>query len=240
MRSIAEHALHDYADVETGPESCTCTYTPIGGEGVVNASAYRAFLLTSAGTEFGDPEYFQAAERNLNFVLDQQREDGSWLYAIDGTRDFIDHFHTCFVLKALAKIESLIGNLKCSDAITRGVNYYLSHLFDEAGLPRPFAKAPRMTIYRRELYDCAECLNLGVLLKGRFPELDDRTEAALLDILDNWRKRNGSFRSRKLLVGWDNVPMHRWGQSMIFRSLCLYLSSTLGDHIAQAALNAEP
>lgn len=233
MRSIAEHGLQDYKDFETASDASACTYTPVGGDaGVVNASAYRAFLLTSAGREFGDRSYLETAERNLNFVLQQQREDGSWLYAMDGTRDFIDHFHTCFVLKALAKIERLTGHGGCSNAVSRGVKFYLSQLFDNEGLPKPFSKAPRLTIYRRELYDCAECLNLGVLLKGRFPEMDHRTEFVLQDILNNWRRRNGSFRSRKLLIGWDNVPMHRWGQSMIFRSLCLMLANVLqtGGH----------
>lgn len=223
MQSIAEHALHDYKDFETGPNASTCTYTPLGSQGVVNASAYRSFLLTSAGREFGDQQYLETAERNLNFVLQAQMENGSWLYAMDGTRDFIDHFHTCFVLKALAKIEKLTGHSGCSSSIDRGVNFYLSNLFDEDSLPKPFSKAPRLTIYRRELYDCAECLNLGVLLQGRFPKLDHIIEYTLQDIFDNWKRRNGSFRSRKLLVGWDNVPMHRWGQSMIFRSLCLLL-----------------
>jgi hypothetical protein len=226
MRSIAEHALHDYKDFETGPEASTCTYTPLGGEGVVNASAYRAFLLTSAGLEFGDERYMQTAERNLNFVLASQSENGSWVYAVDGIRDFIDHFHTCFVLKALAKIEKLTGHEGCGSAVSRGVKFFTANLLDEASLPKPFFKAPRLTTYRRELYDFAECLNLGVLLQGRFSELDQAMERLLNHLLINWKKKDGSFRSRKLLVGWDSVPMHRWGQSMIFRSLCFCLKST--------------
>jgi len=35
---------------------------------------------------------------------------------------------------------------------------------------------------------------------------------------------DGSFRSRKLIFSWDNVPMHRWAQSQMFRSLAFYLS----------------
>ena len=41
------------------------------------------------------------------------------------------------------------------------------------------------------------------------------------DLITRWRKRDGSFRSRELTFGWDNVPMHRWAQAQIFRSLCL-------------------
>jgi hypothetical protein len=51
MRSIAEHGFKDYRDMETGPGASSCGYTPAADDpcGVINASAYRAFLLTKAG-----------------------------------------------------------------------------------------------------------------------------------------------------------------------------------------------
>jgi len=223
MHSTAEHALNDYKDIPAGPNAATCTYTPLGGDGVVNASAYRASLLTKAGLEFGEERYLEAARQNLSFVLDRQREDGSWFYAMDGARDFIDHFHTCFVLKALAKIEGLTRHEGCRRAIERGIAFYLGNLFDEQGLPKPFARAPRLTVYRNELYDCAECINLGVLLRGRFAELDQRVDGLVKELLAHWQRPDGSFRSRRLFFGWDNVPMHRWGQSQMFRALCFLL-----------------
>jgi hypothetical protein len=225
MRSIAEHALTAYRDLARGPGIASCTYTPMPNDqgGVVNASAYRAFLLTRAALDFSDDRYDAAAARNLGFVLASQNADGSWHYSTDGERDFVDHFHTCFVLKALAKIEQLTGDARCGEAIERGVRYYVERLFDERRLPVPFSRAPRLTVYRRELYDYAECINLGVLLKGRFPALDVCREATVGDVLSRWQKADGSFRSRELLVGWDAVPMHRWAQSQMFRSLCLLL-----------------
>lgn len=229
LQSIAEHAYRDIKDREVSSHSAAAGYNPFDENGVViNASAYRAFLLAAAARRFGRDDYRYTAERNLNFVLEQQRDDGSWFYAADGVRDFVDHFHTCFVLKALAKIESLTGHEGCSRAIENGVDFYARELFDELGLPKPFARAPRLTVYRRELYDYAECLNLGVLLRGRFPLLDERVTTTLEDLLTHWRKPDGSFRSRKLLVGWDNVPMHRWAQSQVFRSLCHLLPAPPG------------
>ncbi len=103
----------------------------------------------------------------------------------------------------------------------------MRNLFDADGLPVPFSKAPRLTVYRRELYDCAECINLAVLLYGRFPELDRILSRVVTELLARWQKADGSFRARQLLVGWDNVPMHRWAQSQIFRSLCFLLSRSL-------------
>jgi Prenyltransferase and squalene oxidase repeat len=225
MRSTAEHALRDYRDVRTTAGAASCAYTPHPDDpgGVVNASAYRAAMLTHAALDFGQPAYADAAARNLAFVLACQNADGSWYYATDGQRDFVDHFHTCFVLKALAQVEAATGEPRCGEAIARGVGYYIRALFDEARLPRPFSRPPRMTVYRRELYDYAECLNLATLLRGRFPELDAIRSIVLGDVLDRWRKPDGSFRSRELRIGWDNVPMHRWAQAQLFRSLCFLL-----------------
>jgi len=225
MRSITEHAIKDIGDFEVSQNASTCSYTPDPDDhgGVINASAYRTFLLTRSSIDFSEERYWQVAERNLNFVLQSQQPNGSWYYSMDGTRDFIDHFHTCFVLKALAKIEKLTGHQGCRGAIERGVKYYVENLFNEKGLPKPFAKAPRLTVYRHELYDYAECINLATLLKGRFDQLDELLTIVLQDLLTRWQKPDGSFRSRELFLGWDNVPMHRWAQAQVFRSLCFLL-----------------
>ena len=225
MRSIAQHALLDYNDFEKSPTASICSYTPgpKNSVGVINANAYRAFLLTSAAVDFSDDKYRVVAERNLNFVLEAQNADGSWYYANDGTRDFVDHFHTCFVMKALAKIEALTGHPGCTRALQRGVDYYVRNLFDEQGLPKPFSRRPRLTVYRRELYDYAECINLSILLRGRFPKLDENLSIVLNEIMTKWQRPDGSFRSRQLFLGWDNTPMHRWAASQLFRSLCFLL-----------------
>ena len=225
MQSLAQHVAEDYFDTETSLRASRVSYTsfPEPSYGVIDASANRAVLLAQAAREFSNDAYRRVSERNLNFVLESQNADGSWCYAMDGARSEVKHQETCFVIKALAKIERLTGNHECTEAIERGVEYYVTHLFDEAGLPKPFSKAPRLTISRRELRDYAECINLAILLNGRHAELDRRVETVLDDLLTRWRRRNGSFRSRHLLFGWDNMPMHRCGQAQLFRSLCLLL-----------------
>jgi hypothetical protein len=226
MRSIAEHVFGDYKDIDVSASASTCSYTPDLRDSVcvVNANAYRAFLLTSAAADFSEERYRRVAHRNLAFVLESQNPDGSWYYATDGERAFIDHFHTCFVLKALTKIERLTGDLNCRRAIQRGTDYYLKNLLDEQGLPRPFSRPPRLIVYRRELYDYAECINLSALLRGQFQEFERILSIVLREVLAVWQKTDGSFRSRQLVRGWDEVPMHRWSQSQMFRSLCYLLS----------------
>jgi hypothetical protein len=238
LESIIRHACVDIKDFKTSETASSCSYSPFDHGGVINAAAYRAFLLTSASKVFGEGEYWKIAERNLDFVLENQNADGSWFYAVDGVRDFVDHFHTCFVMKALAKIHSLTGHEACLEALAKGVQYYLANLFSEDGMPRPFSKAPRLTVYKCELYDCAECINLCLLLRGRFPRLDCTLQTVVARILKNWLKPDGSFRSRRLLLGWDNVPMHRWAQSQMFRSLAFYLREAKRAGGAQGVTSA--
>lgn len=234
MASIAGHAANDIKDFPTSADAASCSYTPYDAGGVVNAAAYRGFLLTSASRFFGVESYADRAQRNVNFVLDSQNPDGSWPYAMDGVRDFVDHFHTCFVMKALAKTHTLTGHERTLAALAKGVDFYLANLFDEEGLPRPFAKAPRLTVYRRELYDCAECINLCLLLRDRFPQLNAVLERVVRAMLRDWVKANGSFRSRQLIAGWDNVPMHRWAQSQMFRSLAFFVYAARSSPSATA------
>jgi hypothetical protein len=223
LESTARHLCSDYKDFKVSDRASTCTYTPFDKVGVVNASAYRACALTSAAKFFNDDRLFEAGVRNLNFVIESQNPDGSWPYAMDAKRGFVDHFHTCFVLKSLAKIYLHTGDDDCMKALSRGIDYYTQNLFSEDGMPRPFAAAPRLTVYRHELYDCAECINLCLLLREYFPQLETTLERVTAGILNDWIKPDGSFRSRQLLFNWDNVPMHRWGQSQMFRSLAFYL-----------------
>jgi len=234
LESIARHARWDIKDFPVSAAASSCSYTPFDKGGIINAAAYRAFLLTSAAQMFSNEDYAKTAERNMNFVLENQNSDGSWPYAVDGVRGFVDHFHTCFVMKALAKIHSLTGHKGCLEGLARGVDYYLNNLFTEDGLPRPFSKAPRLIVYKRELYDFAECVNLCLLLRGRFPKMERTLQTVVAGILRDWVKPDGSFRSRQLLLGWDNVPMHRWAQSQMFRSLAFYLREARAPKVTES------
>lgn len=219
MESTVEHVVHDLHDTELSPGVCACSYTPMDRRQVINANSYRAQMLARASRDLGKPAYWEIGECNLRYVLQAQNPDGSWPYATDGLGNFIDNFHTCFVLKHLARIYEITQMPEAWQAIERGARYYREKLLDDSGLPVPFAKPPRLIVYRRELYDYAECINLALLLRERLPEWNDVLTRLVTDILARWRKPDGSFRSRELQYGWDNCPMHRWAQAQLFCAL---------------------
>ena len=223
MESTARHVAEDFKEAELEPGVRVCSYTPGDDRRVVNANSYRAQMLTRAASELDREDYWEIAQGNLNYVLKSQSPDGSWIYATDGLGGFIDNFHTCFVLKHLARIHALKQPPGVWEAIEKGCAYYFDNLLDDDLLPIPFAKPPRLIVYKRELYDYAEAINLALLLRDQIPKWNEVLERLLQDILVRWRKPDGSLRSRELRFGWDHCPMHRWAQSQLFRALTLVL-----------------
>jgi hypothetical protein len=209
----------------TGPDAEAGAYTPIDHRRVVNANAYRGFLLVTAGRRFERDDWEAAGRRNLNYVLASQRRDGSWPYSTDGSDDFVDNFHTCFVLKNLAKAWLLTRDELMRDAVLRGYGFYLSHLVDDSGLPIPFAERPRVTLHRRDLYDYAEGINLAHIVRELIPDAGRVLERLTCDLVERWQLPDGHFVTRELAIGRSKVPYHRWGQSQTFRSLARLVAS---------------
>lgn len=221
-RGIAEFVANDIGDTPSG-RGCAAGYAPGDSSQVINASAYRAACLAHAWALFGVPRYRELAEANLRFVIDQQEPSGAWPYAAGPAPEpFVDHMHTCFVLKGLYRAGQVLGDGEALQAVGRGYAYYRANLFYPDGSPRPFARGGARQFRVAELYDCAEALNLALLLRADFDTqpLADRMAAALVH---RWQVPAGHFVTRISSGGIRNcVPYHRWGQAQAFRALALY------------------
>jgi hypothetical protein len=157
-----------------GAGTLAVSYAPVAEPRiVVNANAYAAFAYALHHAQGHRAEL--AAERALalvRWVVGQQRRDGSWLYYADSDPgNFIDGFHTCFVLKNLRKAGDLLPEAAAAsrDAIALGRRYLDETLFDaRRGLLRRFAVRDLKDPYVWDLYDQAEYL--GVLVQaGELP-----------------------------------------------------------------------
>jgi hypothetical protein len=219
MESIARFARARIGAAEVTPGIKASAYSPCDERRVVNASAYRGFLLATAGSRFDRPEWLAEARATLAFVLLSQQPDGSWFYAMDGKDAFVDNFHTCFVLKNLFKAWRVLGDDELRAAIDKGYGFYKSHLLDDRGLPVPFARTQRLTLQRRELYDFAEGINLGLLLADVDQDASTIAMNLLAEVLERWVLADGHFVTRETVFGRNTIPYHRWAQAQTFRAL---------------------
>jgi hypothetical protein len=226
-RSITEFVFFELNDTPTASDAAASSYTPHDHSKVVNASAYRAFVLFDAARRFGDDALQTKAWRNLRFILQSQRKDGAWLYAIDdSSQAFIDHFHTCFVLKNLYKLNQHLRSECVGGTIHRGYDWYRKALFDTQDNPKPYAVAPRLQIVKLEMYDFAEAITLGVLLKREIPEAFALAAKLASQLIRHYQLPAGHWVTRVYLGGIRHtVPFLRWPQAQLFLALTNFLAS---------------
>jgi hypothetical protein len=227
--SIAQFVHQDLRDTPTSATAAAGSYSPIDNSRVINASAYRAMVLYEAAVRFARGQYRRAAERNLNFILENQRADGAWLYALDRGEGFIDHFHTCFVLKNLWKLNRHLRSADVAGAIRRGFAFYRRELFDAGGLPKSYAIKPRTQIVRLEMYDFAEAITLGCLLREEIPEAFVMAQKLGGLVCRQFQLPDGHFLTRLYIGGMKHAfPYLRWSQAQLFYAMTNLLLATSG------------
>lgn len=220
-KSIARFVQDDLHDTPTGENAAAGSYSPIDHSQVLNASAYRSMVLFEAASRVDEPRYRATAERNLNFILQNQREDGAWLYALDHPSErFIDHFHTCFVLKNLAKLNRHANSAAVTIAIEKGYAFYRRELFEPDGLPRSFAIRPRRQVVKLDLYNFAEAITLGAVLREQLPMAFIEAQKLANLLIEHYQLPAGYFVSRVFVGGFRHTfPFLRWPQSQLFYAL---------------------
>lgn len=217
---IAEFVHGDLKEIPTGVDSAAGSYSPFDERQVVNATAYRAYVLADAGKRFERQEFLDSARRNLNFVLESQADDGSWVYAMNESKSYIDNFHTCFNLKNLFKIHEIEPEERVAVAVRRGFGYYRQHLIDGHGNPKPFAVKPRLQLAKLEMYDFAECITLGALIGAMIPEAGELARSLAVELVERYQLPAGHFVTRVFRGGFRHrFPFLRWPQAQLFHAL---------------------
>lgn len=197
-------SLHVMAD---SADELALSYAPVSEPRIViNANAYACFAYALHGVYQPDvADYaFGRARRLARFVVGQQAQDGAWQYYADSEPgNFIDCFHSCFVIKNLGKAAALdheIGAI-LGDTLIHARQYINRNFYDErVGLVRRFTERDIKDPYVWDLYDQAEYL--GVLIDAG----DLERAADLADSAVDRFYRSGHWYCRTDFFG------RRWGR----------------------------
>lgn len=219
--SIAKFALDDLQEIEMPNGTICASYSPVSKDIVINANTYRAAVLLEAYEINSDENYKNVALRNIDFILSYQGEQGEWYYeAKPVENNFIDNFHTCFVLRNLFQCYLVNKDERILNAVKKGYTYYRNHLFFKDGRPKHFSKAKYAKLRKYEMYDYAEGIKLGILLKDHVPGALQKSKNLAEDLVDNFQTKKGYFLTRITSLGTKHkVPYLRWPQAQIIYSL---------------------
>jgi hypothetical protein len=192
---------------------------------VVNASSYAAWAY-GMHASFGSPSRRDRAEYMATalcrWVVSQQQDDGTWFYFADRQPgNFMDVFHTCFVIRNLRKAAQHVSALRdiVSAPAAAGWKALKEQAYDaDAGLVHRYLHRDFMDPYAWDLYDQAEYLGLLV----DFGEIDaaaalQRNVTGHFSRGDDWWCRLDCFGRRwgKNFLRWGIVPF--WYQSARLR-----------------------
>jgi hypothetical protein len=128
-----------------------------------------------------------------------QNSDGSWFYGVDSRLDWIDNFHTAYVLESL--LDLLKAGYEVSEATQLGFEFWQSRMF-VAGRPKYFSTDTRVsadvnTLSSALSLSCHPFLNSLQMGDLKVSRID--LKAQLLAALENLPERSHSFR-------WDYGP----------------------------------
>lgn len=179
---------------------------------VVNANSYAAlcYALHAIHNKDVTQVALKKCQKLLRWVVDQQNNDGSWhYYADDLPGNFIDGFHTCFVIKNILKCYQALPNLDDKYLISaeKGTNYLNESFVDQkSGLLKRFAERDIKDPFVCDIYDQAEYLGVLVLNK-KVNEANSFSKK----VTDSFCK-NGNWYCRKDIFGryWGK-EFNRWG-----------------------------
>lgn len=183
--------------LRSGPAGPYFAYLPGHDELVHNANALCCAVLDRRGAR---PDVVAEA---IATTLAAQRADGSWPYAEGPAGDWVDNFHTAYILESLARIGA-------PEALARGCDYWERALFLADGTPR---YSPERT-YPLDAHCYASAVDAWLAL-GELGRAE-RVAALLVErMLDPSGKVH--FQQRRLHM--SRVPFIRWTAAPSFRAL---------------------
>ncbi len=197
-------------------EEAFFAYYPDSRVPIHNAS----LLVTSVFARRG-----QAADAlpALRYTLSRQRPDGSWPYGECSGLDWVDGYHTAFVLWSLGR--AIAGEAEAdvsSAALATALDFYLARLVDPDGAVRASPKS-RFPV---DIHSCASSVWALSDLRARDPRAIETADRILGWTLANMRRDDGRFAFQKRRLFRASVPYARWSDGHMLLALSEYLTAT--------------
>jgi len=191
------------------------SYSPIDHDYVHNANVLGASLLIRLHKFSPDKNLRQTALESLGYCLKYQREDGAWRFAETDLQQWVDSFHTGFILESMRHFLILGEALEYNEHYKRGINYYVKNFFLEDGTPKYYDDR----IYPIDIHSPAEAV---YFFSGEGKKYQDLTEKILNWMLENMWSKSGYFYFRKTQHFINRISYMRWSQAWGLRALTEY------------------
>jgi hypothetical protein len=218
---IVEFILDEMIHHEDANVLCF-NYIPGKDAEVHNASLLAASFLAETLPYLPEERQDSVRQKVLKatrFSVADINPDGSWPYGTKPFHRWVDNFHTAFNIESLLIISDRLNTDEFMPILTKVLEYYLNHLFNEEGLPKYYNNK----LYPIDVHVIAEAIvllqALGKANMAWFPEPMRKIERAMLDLVQHFQDPKGYFYYQRTAQGWNKIPYIRWGQAWMFYAL---------------------
>lgn len=199
--------IHRTVDSDT---SFCFSYSPGDKYRVLNASMKGVRTLSQVYSVTKEDDLILVAQKAVQFVIKNQQQDGSWKYAAGKTAEWIDNYHTGYVLDCLDEYIKHSGDQEWKTHLSRGFEYYLNNFFEDGYKPK-FYNTSRFPL------DCTSS-GQSILTLCRFGEIERALKVANFTISE-MQNKHGYFYFRKYRYFTEKHSFMRWSNSWMFAGL---------------------
>lgn len=207
--SSSDFVLKDLNRNYEGDTFCF-SYSPLDHQQVYNASMKGVRLLSQVYSVTKREELKTVADQAVRYIMNHQNGDGSWFYANKSTSQWIDNYHTGYVLDCLDEYICHTGQEQYKPALEKGFAYYVDNFFEEGYKPK---------FYNRLLYpiDCTAA-GQALLTLVRFGKAEMACKVAqyTISVMQNSK---GYFYFRQHKWYTQRTSFMRWSNAWMFVGL---------------------
>jgi len=197
------------------PSGACLSYSPLDRSVVYNASLLGARLLVLTGQRSGRGELIEAAAPLVRFALAKQQAEGGWAYGSAGFQQWMDSFHTGFVLGALDVFRRATGDAPTARAVGKGAAHFARTFFGPGGEPYFGPGKP----YPHDIHSAAQGILTFLQLRDVDPRFGELATAVGRWMLNNLLDQNGGFCYQVRRTHTGRIPFMRWSQAWGVRAL---------------------
>jgi rhamnogalacturonyl hydrolase YesR len=219
-RSCCDFILKDLPRPVSTDDQICFSYSPYSDTKIFNASLLAGEVLAEVGVMTGEEQLIDYAERAARYVVKHQRDDGSWTYGTDPKQDWVDNFHTAFVLFSLKRIiDACSLRAQFQPALERGYQYWKKSFFLADGWPKYYDDDP----YPADAHAGASAIVTFLELGDIDPESTKLAENVARWTIANLRAKQGFFYYQKRKFYNVKKPYMRWSQAWMLYGLARLL-----------------
>jgi hypothetical protein len=213
-KSASLFVLNDIKRTQYEDGTFCFSYSPFDTQQVFNASMKGVRLLSQVYSMTQDEKLLRPAKLAATYVANQQQVDGSWKYAAMNKGEWIDNYHTGYVLDCFHEFQICTKDNSFSKHIENGFKYYLNTFFENNEIPKFFSN-------KTFPVDCTAA-GQSILTLTRFDQTEIATNVARY-MIRTMQDSKGYFYFRKYAQFTEKPSFMRWSNAWMLVALASLL-----------------